>query len=309
MQNKLTKLSGVGDKTMQKLDENGFSTVLSIGVASPAEIAMATGLSENNARKIIRSARENVKLGFEKAKDFVKNRDKTRIISTGCKEFDEMLGGGFPSGGITEIFARWGSGKTQISHLITVRALLDNEKSKAIYIDTENTFRDDRIKDFAKANKLDEDKVLERIMIGRALNTDHQLLLLDEVENMIQKDDNYNVLVVDSLTSHFRSEMSGRGELAGRQQKLNKHMHQLLKIADIYNLVVVVTNQVQADPGIFYGNPEKPIGGNIVGHGSTSRLYMRPGKKGSIFAKLVDSPNLPQNECNFNITKDGLKGA
>jgi DNA repair protein RadA len=220
-----------------------------------------------------------------------------------------MLDGGFESGGITEIYARWGTGKTQLSHLLAVRALVDDPKTKSIFIDSENTFKADRIKDFAEANNLKVDDVMDRIMIGRALSSDHQLLLVDEIESLIQKDPTYRIIVLDSLTSHFRSDYTGRGELASRQQRLNKHLHQLLKIADIYNLVVVVTNQVQSDPGTFYGNPEKPIGGNIVGHGSTSRIYMRPGKKGTIFAKLVDSPNLPQNECNFLITKNGLEDA
>lgn len=309
MDTDLMKLEGVGDKTYKALIDNGFSTMMSIAVATPADIALASGISTNKARKLIRSAREKVTLGLEKAKDFFDRREKTFKISTGCPSFDKMLDGGFESGGIIEIYARWGTGKTQLSHLMAVRALVDDPKAKSIFVDSENTFKAERIKDFAEANKLKVDDVMDRIMIGRALSSDHQLLLVDEIENLIQKDPTYRIIIVDSLTSHFRSEYSGRGELASRQQRLNKHMHQLLKIADIYNLVVIVTNQVQSDPATFYGNPEKPIGGNIVGHGSTSRIYMRPGKKGTIFAKLVDSPNLPQNECNFIITKNGLEDA
>jgi len=198
------------------------------------------------------------------------------------------------------------SGKTQVAHLMVVRALKENKDNKAIFIDTENTFRDDRIKDFAKANELDEEDVLNRIYVSRAYNSDHQMLLIDEVEKILQSDNTYRILVVDSLTSHFRSEFIGRGTLATRQQKLNKHMHQLLKIADLYNIVVLCSNQVMSSPTAYYGDPTTPVGGHIVGHNSTFRIYMRPGKEGSIYAKLIDSPNLPQKDCNFWITKDGF---
>lgn len=218
-----------------------------------------------------------------------------------------MLDGGFESGALSEIYGEWGVGKTQLCHLLVVRALLENKGSKAIFIDTENTIRKDRLIDFAKANGIDTELALNNILVSRAYNSDHQMLLIDEVEKMLQNDNTIRILVVDSLTSHFRAEFIGRGTLANRQQKLNKHMHQLLKIADIYNLVVVVSNQVQSDPGQMFGNPIKPIGGNIVGHASTIRIYLRRGKAGSIHADLVDSPNLPRNECNFLLTKDGFE--
>ena len=153
---------------------------------------------------------------------------------------------------------------------------------------------------------VDPDDALQRILVSRAYNSDHQMLLIDEVEKMVQKDNTFRILVVDSLTSHFRSEFQGRGALAGRQQKLNKHMHQLLKIADLYNMVVIVSNQVMSNPAQMFGDPTSPIGGHIVGHNSTFRIYMRLGKAGSIYAQLKDSPNLPNLDCNFYITKDGF---
>jgi len=300
-------LKGVGSTTATKLEDSGYGTMTSIAVSTPEEIASVTGMSENTARKLIKEARQNIKLGFEIAKSYIEKNNKIKKIGTGCKAFDKMLGGGFESGSITEIFARWGSGKTQLAHLMLVRTIAENKNNKAILIDTEGTFRSERIKDFTESNNLDYEDTLKRIFIGRAFNTDHQILLVDEFEKMLQKDKDFKILVIDSLTSHFRSEYSGRGTLATRQQKLNKHLHQILKIADIYNLIVIVTNQVQSDPAIFYGNPEKPIGGNILGHASTNRIYMRPGQKGTIYAKLVDSPYLPQTDCNFLITKEGFK--
>jgi len=303
---KIIDLPGVGPSTVTKLTDAGLGTVMSIAVSSPQEISTVAGLSESVARKIIKNARDNLKLGFEKATDYAHRRDKIQKISTGCTNFDSIIDGGFESGAITEVYGQFGSGKTQLSHITVVRALLENKDNKAIYIDSENTFRADRIKDFATANGLDPEEALDRIYVARAYNSDHQMLLIDEVEKILQTDNSYRIIVVDSLTSHFRAEFIGRGTLATRQQKLNKHMHQLLKLADLYNMVVLVTNQVMAKPDSFFGDPTQAIGGHIVGHNSTFRIYMRPGKAGSIFAKLMDSPNLPNNDTNFMVTKEGF---
>jgi len=302
----LGDLPGVGPATVTKLEDAGLGTMMAMAVSSPSEVSTVAGLSESVSRKIIKAARENLKLGFEKANEFAHRRDKIKKIGTGCKAFDEMLAGGFESGAISEVYGQYGCGKTQLSHLLVVRALIEHKDNKAIFIDTENTFRDDRIRDFAEANGLDPEEALDRIFVSRAYNSDHQMLLVDEVEKMLQEDNSFRIVVVDSLSSHFRSEFIGRGALANRQQKLNKHMHQLLKLADLYNMVVLVSNQVMANPAQMFGDPTTAIGGHIVGHNSTFRIYMRPGKAGTIYAKLVDSPNLPQSDCNYNIAKEGF---
>ena len=303
----LSKIKGLGTKGIEKLTENGLATFMSLAVSSPTEISTMCGLSENKARAIIKACREQLSLGFQKAKEFSKKRDNIKKIGTGCSNFDEILDGGFESSTVTEVYGRTAAGKSQLCHIMVVRALLENKTNKAIYIDSESTFRESRIKDFSEANKLDYDDAMNRIYVARSFNVDHQMLLVDEIEKMLQEDDTYRIIVIDSLTSHFRANYSGRGELAPRQQKLNKHLHQILRIADLYNLVVIVTNQVQSDPGVFYGNPEKPIGGNILSHSVTSIIYLRPGKAGSRVAKLVDSPNLPIAEGNYSITKNGFE--
>lgn len=305
-QSELEQISGCGPATIDKLSSNGISTLMALAVSSPANIADMCGISENVARKLIQNARDNLKLGFEVASEYAKKRDKVKKLGTGCSDFDNMLGGGFESKSITEVYGRTSSGKTQLSHLMVIRALLENKENKAIYLDSESTFREERIKDFAEANELAVDDVMSRIFIARSYNPEHQMLLVDEIEKMLQKDNTYRILVIDSLTSHFRANFSGRGELASRQQLLNKHLHQLLRIADIYNMIVIVTNQVSSNPGVMYGNPEQPIGGNIMSHSATSIVYLRPSKAGTWAAKLVDSPSLPQTECNYIITKEGF---
>jgi DNA repair protein RadA len=134
------------------------------------------------------------------------------------------------------------------------------------------------------------------------------MLLAEKTAEMITSEKlNVKVVIVDSLTAHFRAEFIGRGTLAERQQKINRHMHTLLKLADRHNTCVYVTNQVQADPAQFFGDPTKAVGGHIVAHASTFRIYLRKGKKGSRVAKLIDAPNLPDGECNFMVETGGLR--
>ncbi len=179
-------------------------------------------------------------------------------------------------------------------------------EGKAVYIDTEGTFRPERIKQIAEAKELDPKNVLKNILVARAFNSDHQILLIDKVGEMVKNGEPIRLVVIDSLTAHFRAEFSGRGQLADRQQKLNKYIHNLMKMSEQFNVAVFVTNQVMANPAMMFGDPTTPIGGNIVGHASTYRLYIRRGKKNSRVAKLIDSPNLPDNECVFFVSEAGV---
>ncbi len=177
---------------------------------------------------------------------------------------------------------------------------------EAVYIDTESTFRPERIIDMSKAVGLDPQEALGHIHVARAFNSNHQMLLVQKAQELARQRP-IRLLVVDSLTAHFRSEYAGRGELAPRQQLLNKHLHELLRFADTYNAAVVVTNQVMARPDILFGDPTRPIGGNIVAHASTYRLYLRKSKPPKRIARLIDSPNLPEGEAVYSLTSEGIR--
>jgi DNA repair protein RadA len=177
---------------------------------------------------------------------------------------------------------------------------------KAVFIDTEGTFRPARIKQIVEALGANADKALKNIFVARAFNSDHQMLLLEKVTEMIKNGEPIKLLIIDSLTAHFRAEFAGRGQLADRQQKLNRYLHDLMKLAETYNIAVYVTNQVMANPAQMFGDPTVAIGGNIVGHASTYRLYLRRGKQGSRVAKLIDSPNLPENEIVYYVNAGGV---
>ncbi|MFP4523008.1 MAG: DNA repair and recombination protein RadA [Candidatus Nanoarchaeia archaeon] len=302
-------LPGVGSATAEKLMASGFDNLMAIAVATPAELSDASGVTETAARKMIQSARTNLDMGFQSGSDVLEKRSRVQKIKIGASQFDDMLGGGFETGAITECYGQYGSSKTQIAHILCVACQIDDSEASAVFIDTENTFRPERIMQIATGFGLDPQETLNRIKVAKAYNSDHQMLLAEKVSDIVKAGERVRVVVVDSLTAHFRAEFIGRGTLAERQQKINKHMRVLSKLADINNICVYVTNQVMAKPDAFFGDPTEAIGGHIVGHNSTFRIYLRKGKKGTRVAKLVDSPNLPDSECVFIVVDEGVRDA
>ncbi len=306
-------LPGVGPASIEKLAAAGFHDLMGIAVATPGEIVGATELSEATAKKIIAIARANLEMEFTSGEEIMKKREKMIKIATGSAELDKLTGGGFETGAITEAYGQYGSGKSQIAHTLAVRVQLPPEKGGAsgvcVYIDTEGTFRPERIKSIAEDCGIDPQEALKNVKVARAYNSDHQMLLAEKIDDLIKKGVNVKLVVVDSLTAHFRAEFIGRGTLADRQQRINKHMHALMKIADKHNIAIYVTNQVMAKPDQFFGDPTEAIGGHIVAHNSTYRLYLRRGKKGTRVAKMVDSPCMPEGEAIFQVTEAGIKDA
>ncbi|MEM4444506.1 MAG: DNA repair and recombination protein RadA [Thermofilum sp.] len=307
---RLEDLEGVGRITAQKLRSAGYYTVTDIAFASAHELAVILG-SEERAMAIIRAAQRLVSRGeeFITAKTLFEKRKSLEYISTGVRSLDELLEGGVEVGSLTEFIGEFGAGKTQLCHQLAVMVQLPREKgglsARALYIDTEGTFRPERIIQIARYRNLDPEKTLENILYARAYNSDHQMLLVDEAKKYIEKL-NIRLVVIDSLINHFRSEYPGRENLASRQQKLNRHISQLHRLAGIYNLAVVATNQVMASPDVFFGNPLKPAGGNIMAHGFTYRVWLRKGKEGRRIARIIDSPKHAEKEVAFAITEDGV---
>ncbi len=301
-------LPGVGPAVAEKLREGGFYELMSIAATTPSLLTDAAGIGSKAGRELIRKAQEALEMGFESAVKVEKKRERINRISTGSEAFDTLIGGGVESGSITEVFGEFGSSKSQIAHILAVNVQKDDPKAIVFFIDSEGSFRPERIRQLAKGAELDENKVLGNIRVGRAVSSDHQMLLANKVDELISKDRlNVKLLVVDSVTAHFRAEFQGRGTLAPRQQKLNTHLHTLLRIADKYSVVVFVTNQVMHKPDLMFGDPVIPIGGNILGHISTTRIYLRKSKKNSRVAKLIDSPGLPDGAACFYVREGGLE--
>jgi len=308
---KITDLPGVGPAIAAKLEAAGMTDLMSIAVLTPSDLSHVSDLSENIARKAIIAARKMLNLAFQDAFEFEKKRQAILYITTGSKNLDNLLGGrGVETGALTEADGGFGSGKTQLAHALAVNVQLPKERGgaegKAVYIDTEGTFRPERIRQMSEGIGADPALALKNVFVARAFNSDHQILLLDKVGELIRNGEPIRIVIIDSLTAHFRAEFAGRGMLADRQQKINRYLHNLMRMAEQFNLAVYVTNQVMADPAMMFGDPTRAIGGHIVGHASTYRIYLRKSKKDSRVAKLIDSPNLPENETIFFVTKGGL---
>lgn len=268
---KLTDIPGIGPGIATKLEAAGVYDLMGLAVMSPSALSEMAGVGEAVARKAIQAARGMMKLGFMDGTEFAKKREDVSYLTTGSTSLNNLLGGkGVETKAITEAYGAFGSGKTQLGLTLAVNVQLPKEQGgadgKAVFIDTEGTFRPERIRQIAEGIGANAEKVLKNILVARAFNSDHQILLLDKIGELIKGGEPIKLVIIDSLTAHFRAEFAGRGQLADRQQKLNRYLHNLMKLAEQHNLAVYVTNQVMANPAMMFGDPTTAIGGNIVGH-------------------------------------------
>jgi DNA repair protein RadA len=310
----VTSIAGVGAVTKQKLNDAGIYTILDLATAGPAEIAEATDWDISKSVDVNNKARKKlVEMGrlepdFVSASDLLLRRKNITRISTGSKNIDELLGGGIETWAITEFYGEFGAGKSQICHTLScmVQQPIDSGglDGGVVYIDTEGTFRPERISEIALARGMDADSVLSRIMVARAYNSAHQELIVKDLGRIIEKN-KVKLLIVDSAVAHYRAEFLGRGTLAERQQRLNRFMHAILRTAEVYNIAVVMTNQVQSAPDSFFGDPTRATGGHVVAHTSTYRIYLRKAGKNRI-ARMVDSPYHPERDAVFMLDEKGV---
>ena len=303
-------IPGVGPATAQKLRDLGYHTVESLAMATYRELE-PVGVGEKKAFVIIDAARSSIGVNFIRADELLKMRKDVLRLTTGSQALDKIVDGGLETQTITEFYGEYGSGKSQMCHQLCVNVQLPPERGGlsggALYVDTENTFRLERIVQMAKHAGLDPEEVVKNIIYAEAYTSDHQMFLLENADEII-KENNIKIIIIDSLTAHFRSEYVGREMLARRQQKLNQHMHKLVALARAFNTVAVVTNQVMAKPDVFFGDAVSPIGGHIVGHTSHTRIYLRRASRGPVrIARLVSSPYLPEGEEIFKVTENGIE--
>lgn len=315
----LTDIVGVGKETANKLIAGGFKNFMAVATASPNSLEEKCGIGSATAGKIIEEAKKLAKIGeFITGYDLKQkmiNQNKLTTCSTALDNlFKNPLAtkNGIPTQSITEFFGEFGSGKTQLCFQLAVNATMPIEKGglggEVIYIDTENTFRQERIVQIAEGLGLDGDEVLKKIHHMHVYNSAHQMLAVEKGAYELANVKNIKLLIVDSLTSHFRSEYIGRGVLAERQGLLSRHMRELNRFSFLTDSVVIVTNQVSAKPDAFFGDPTRPIGGHIVGHSSTYRIYLRKaGKGGKRVARMIDAPEVTEEEVLFNVSEVGVR--
>ena len=303
-------LPGVTEAVANKLREAGFRSVAQIAAASERELMEIPGIGETTAEKIVAGARSSLDIGFETADKILERRANIVKLTSSSKELDKLIGGGFETQKVTEAYGKYGSGKSQIAFQLAINVQMSKEKGgldgDCLFIDTENTFSAERVAQIADSLGVDRAEALKRIHVARAYNADYQMALLKKAPELIENN-NIKLIIVDSLTSKFRTDYIGRGTLSDRQQKLGKHVADLHKLAEAYNLVVFVTNQVMENPGIMFGDPTTPIGGPTLGHATSFRLYLRKSKEDKRIARLVDSPSMPEGEAIFKVTEKGIE--
>ncbi len=304
---KITDVPGIGPGIAAKLEAAGIYDLMGLAVLTPPSLSEMAGVGEAVARKAIQAAREMMDLGFSDGLEFAKKREDVCYITTGSANLNNLLGGkGVETKAITEAYGQFGSGKSQLAFMLAVNVQLPKDKGgaegKAVFIDTEGTFRPARIRQLAEAMGANPEKVLKNILVARAFNSDHQILLIDKVAQLIKDGEPIKLLIIDSLTAHFRAEFSGRGQLADRQQKLNRYLHNLMRLAEHHNLAVYVTNQVMANPGMMFGDPTTAIGGHILGHAcftEDTKVALSDGRNLS-FLDLISEHK--QGKVNFTFT-------
>jgi len=307
--------AGVGASDIKKLKDAGMYTVEAVAMSTKKALCDIKGISEAKADKLIDAAGKLVPMGFSTATEVHQQRGEIIQISTGSAELDKLLEGGIETGSITEMFGEFRTGKSQLCHTLCVTCQLPIDQGggegKALYIDTEGTFRPARLIQIAERYGLDGNDVLDNVAYARAYNSDHQAQLLMQA-SALMSESRYALLIVDSATALYRTDYSGRGELSARQMHMAKFLRSLTRLADEYGVAVVITNQVVAcvdGAASFAGPSSKPIGGNIMAHSSTTRLSLRKGRGETRICKIYDSPNLAEAEAVFAITEQGISDA
>jgi len=309
----IDKLNDIGPATKTSLKEAGFRSIKDLVIRGPTDIAEATGIAIEKCTLLCNRAREILEdIGvldkpFTTANKIYEKRKSEYRISTGSKNLDELLDGGIETRAITELYGEYGTGKTQICHTLCVTVQQSKEEdniSRALYIDTENTFRPERIASIASARKIDPSVALENVIVAKAYNSSHQEVIIQESPNVINLH-NIRIMIVDSIVSHYRAEFLGRSVLSERQQRINRLLHILLRIAETCKISVVITNQIQSSPDAIFGDPNKATGGNVMAHTSTYRLYLKKAGKNRI-ARMVDSPYHSEREILFALNEQGI---
>lgn len=305
---------GIGRPDINKLMESGLCTIEAVAHSTLRKLMEIKGISEQKAQKLKDIAYKVVPMGFATATQHLQQRQDLIYLTTGSKELDKLLAGGIETGSLTELFGEFRTGKTQLCHTLCVTCQLPVDQGggegKAVYIDTEGTFRPQKLVAIAERYGLNPDDVLENVAYARAHNSEQQMDLL-KMASAMMAEDRYALLVVDSATALFRTDYSGRGELSERQMQLAQFLRQLTRLAEEFGVAVVLSNQVVANPDgmSFAKDATKPIGGNIIAHASTTRLRLKKGRGDTRICQVYDSPSLPEAEATFGLGPAGVEDA
>jgi DNA repair protein RadA len=306
-------IEGIGPTTARKLKEAGIVSVMDLAVASAEELAVDLNSSKESAASFIMAAQKLLRESNILEKEFVtadsalEKRKAMLRCSTGSRALNELLLGGIETQAVTEFYGEFGSGKSQICHTLCAIATQPVEAGGldggVIYIDTEGTFRPERLNQIARARALEPSHVLKNVAMCKIYNSSHLELIVKDIGKYIN-DFKAKLVIIDSIISLHRAEFPGRGTLADRQQRLNSILHKLIRLSEIFNIAIVITNQVQSSPDTFFGDPTKAAGGNVLGHASTYRIYLKKSGENRV-ARMIDSPYHPYSDARFTLNEKG----
>ena len=313
MELNIDQLEGVGPVTVKKLKEFGVTSLIDICVRGAKEISEITGTAKSKAdswvfksQKILEDNKIIRKTDMTTLEllEYQKNID---TLPVKCKAVDELMGGGVKPECTYEVYGEFGSGKTQFCLALAVEAI--SQEKNVVWVDCEDTFRPRRVveilreREYAKDDK-EAEKYLDRIKYYFTPNTEQLMGTINALSDVITE---YKprVVIIDGSIGQYREEYLGRGTLAARQNQIARLMTHLKNISFYFRCSVVYTNQVLSDPSIMFGDPTKPIGGNVVGHAATYRIYFKKSGRKHI-ARMVDSPEHPIADAPFALDAKGI---
>ena len=315
----INQLEGVGPVTVKKLGAFGVKSLIDICIRGSKEVAEITGTAKAksdqwvfNAQKILEEKNIIRKTDMSTI-ELMKYHNDMVLLPTKCKAVDELISGGVKPECVYEVYGEFGSGKTQFCLSLLVEAVAQGDN--VVWIDCEDTFRPNRVLEILKS-RIDEDgdaysisdedleKTLERIDYIYTPNTEQLMGTINGLSDIMEAK-KPRLVVIDGSIGQFREEYLGRGTLADRQNQIARLMTHIKNISFYFRCTVVFTNQVQSDPSIMFGDPTKPIGGNVVGHASTYRIYFKKSGRKRI-ARMVDSPEHPQGDAPFTLNTSGI---
>jgi len=312
----LEDLPGIIPVQITKLKRIGIESVLELATSIPRELAEESGDNVESMSLLVIEAKKvlsNIGLlskEFCTAADIMTRRKQIMRCTTGSKSLDGLLSGGIETQAVTEIAGEFGSGKSQLCHTLSVTANMPQANGglggNVIFIDTENTFRPERIHQIADSYGItDPEKILSSIFVCKIYNSSHLEFVIKNLARYLEEF-RASLVIIDSVISLHRAEFSGRGTLWDRQQRLNSMLHRLSRLAEVYNIAFVLTNQVQSNPdATFAGDPTKIAGGNIMAHATTYRIFFRKAGHNRI-AVMQDSPYHEYGSVKFTISEKGV---
>jgi DNA repair protein RadB len=223
-------------------------------------------------------------------------------LTTGCRALDELLGGGFERGTVTQLYGPPAAGKTNVALSAAVRVAA--EGGTAVYIDTEG-LSIDRFRQLAAAAAGDEqsiEDVTSRLVVSEAHDFEEQE---EAVRDAAEFAERAALIVLDSATGFYRLERTGDSDDGESLRRVARQVTHLLSLARKHDLAAVVTNQVFTDPET---DRARPLGGHTLEHWTGAVVRLERFRGGNRRATIEKHRSRPAGESTtFAITGEGIE--